>query len=319
MVIPRRAVLAAVVAAIVVGAITVAASILSAGGGGSALPDGAGVDATASLDPNVVFFGDALTARIDVAVDTKKVDPDRLRIATAFGPFDRLDQQKTRRDAGRISYITETYTLRCLSRACVQVLPPVAAAAGGAKPTQRRGTTFPPARVYVSGRTSVHPLLLEWPVVESVTRVNQTESQLENFFYKASLTPPPASYRVTPRALLWLLFAAFVVALAVPVGLVVRRVRAWRRARMPGGRPELPPLERALRLLEWANAQPAGEPRRRALELVATELRRSGQDDLVRAARDLAWSPPSPGPEDAGELGTRVRSATGGNGATPTT
>ena len=124
-------------------------------------------------------------------------------------------------------------------------------------------SSLPPQRLYESGLDVVQvspgreALLLEWPVVESVTRVNQTESQLENFFYKASLTPPPASYRVTPRALLWLLFAAFVVALAVPVGLVVRRVRAWRRARMPGGRPELPPLERALRLLEWANAQPA--------------------------------------------------------------
>jgi hypothetical protein len=271
--------------------------------------------ATATLDPTVVFFGDELTARIDVAVDKAKLDPGRIRIATAFRPFDRLAQAKTRRDAGRIAYITETYRLRCLSRACVQVLPPVAAAAGGAKPPQRRATTFAPARVYVRGPSAVHPLLLDWPVAESVTRVNQTEAQQESFFYKASLTPPSPSYRVTPRALLWLLLAAFVVALAAPVAVALRRIRAWRRGRMPAGRHELPPLERALRLLEWANAQPAGEARRRALELVATELRRGGRDDLVRAARDLAWSQPPPEPDDAGELGTRVRTATGGNGA----
>jgi hypothetical protein len=240
-----------------------------------------------------------------------------VRIATDFRPFDRLGQTKTRRDAGRIAYITETYRLRCLSHLCVQRLPSVAAAAGGAKPSGRRATEFPPGRVYVTGRSSVQPVLLQWPTVESVTRVNQTEAQLETFFYKASLAPPDPSYAVSPRALLWLLLIAFLVALAVPVVLVVRRVRAYRRARMPAEKPELPPLEGALRLLDWANAQPAGDARRRALELVAVELMRGGQGELGTEARALAWSAPPPPPDEAEALGTRVRSATGGNGAEP--
>jgi hypothetical protein len=314
-VIRRRELVIAAVAAVVIGVITLGAAILSTGGGGSALPNDAALAATASVAPNVVYFGDPLTARIDIAVDTHKVDPDRVRIATAFGPFDRLAQHKVRRDAGRITSITETYRLRCLSRECVQILPSVAAAAGGAKPSGRRATEFPPARVYVQGRSSVQPILLQWPTVESVTRVNQAESELQTFFYHADLTPPARSYALSPSGLLWLLFVVVLVLAAVPVTIALRRVREYRRARGPAPRQELAPLERALRLLDWANRQPEGEKRRRALELVALELQRGGRDELGDEARALAWSPPSPPPEEAGELGTRVRTATGSDGA----
>ena len=157
----RRAVIAAAVAAVVTGVVTLAVAILSTGGGGSALPNDEPLAATASVDPTVVFFGDETTARIDIAVDRDKLDPDRVRIATDFRPFDRLGQHKARRDAGRITYIRETYLLRCLSRECVQALPPVAAAAGGAKPSGRRATQFRPARIDLRGRSSVQPLLLQ--------------------------------------------------------------------------------------------------------------------------------------------------------------
>jgi len=314
-VIRRRELLIAGVAAVVIGLITLGAAILSTGGGGSALPGGVPFAATASLSPNVVYFGDPLTARIDIAVDSRRVDPGRVRIATEFGPFDRLAQHRLRRDAGRIAYIRETYRLRCLSRQCVQVLPSIAAAAGGAKPSGRRATQFPPARVYVQGSSSVQPILLQWPTVESVTRVNQAESQLQTFFYHADLTPPGRSYALSPSGALWLLFVVVLLVASVPVALALRRWRAYRRARGPAPREELAPLERALRLLEWANRQPAGENRRRALELVALELLRGGRGDLGDEARALAWSPPAPPAEEAGRLGTRVRTATGSDGA----
>ena len=317
MVIRRREIVIAVVAVVVMGLITLGAAILSTGGGGSALPGGVPVAVTASINPTVVYFGDPLTARIDIAVDTHKVDPGRVRIATDFRPFDRLGQHKLRRDAGRITYIRETYRLRCLSRDCVQLLPSIAAAAGGAKPSGRRPTQFAPARVSVQGRSSVQPTLLQWPTVESVTRVNQAESQLQTFFYHADLTPPARSYTLSPTGLLWLLLLLLLVFAAVPVTFAVRRIRAYRRARGPAPREELSPLERALRLLEWANRQTAGENRRRALELVALELLRGGRGELGDEARALAWSPPPPPPEEAGELGTRVRTATGSDGANP--
>jgi hypothetical protein len=316
-VIPRSAIVAAAVAAVVMGIGTLAGGILGTGGGGSALPGGVPLSVTNTVEPNVVYFGDPLTARIDIVVDRDKVDPGHVRIATDFRPFDRLEQHRTRRDAGRITFIRETYTLRCLARDCVQLLPSIAAAAGGAKPSGRRATQFRPARVFVAGRSSVQPMLLQWPTVESVTRVNQAEAQLQTFFYHADLTPPARSYALSPTALLWLLLLVFLALIAVPITLVVRRIRAYRRAHAPARREELAPLERALRLLEWANRQPDGEDRRRALELVALELRRGGRDDLGEEARELAWSAPPPPPEQAGELGTRVRTATGGDGATP--
>jgi hypothetical protein len=314
-VIRQRELVIAAVAAVVIGVITLGAAILSTGGGGSALPGGVPIAATAAVSPNVVYFGDPLTARIDIAVDTHRVDPDRVRIATAFGPFDRLAQHRERRDAGRITYIRETYRLRCLSRQCVQILPSVAAAAGGAKPSGRRATEFPPAQVYVQRRPSVQPILLQWPTVESVTRVNQAESQLQTFFYHADLTPPARSYALSPSGALWLLLAVVLVLVAIPVAIAARRVREYRRARGPAPRQELAPLERALRLLDWANRQPEGEKRRRALELVALELQRGGRGELGDEARALAWSPPPPPPDQAGELGTRVRTATGSDGA----
>jgi hypothetical protein len=317
-VIPRRAVIAAAVVALVIGVVTLAAAILGTGGGGSALPNGVPIAATASVTPSVVSFGDPLTARIDIAIDRHKLDPDRVRIATDFRPFDRLEQHKTRRDAGRITYIRETYRLRCLSRDCVQILPAVFSAAGGAKPPQRRATTFRPARIFVKGRSSVQPMLLQWPTVESVTRVNQAESQLQTFFYHADLTPPARSYALSPNGLLWVLLLVFLALVAGPVTLVARRVQEHRRARGPAPKDELSPLERALRLLDWANRQADGEDRRRALELVALELLRGGRDDLGGEARALAWSPPTPPVEDADKLGTRVRTETGGDGANPT-
>jgi hypothetical protein len=311
MVTRRRALFGAAAVAgagVVTGIVLLALAVAHGGNGGSQLPHGAPVVVQETIAPNVAFFGDAIQARLDVAIDRRKVDPDRVRIATDFRPFERLATHRTRRDAGRITYIRQIYTLRCLARQCLQVLPSVAAAAGGAQASGRRATLFRPARVYVTGRSGVSPLLIQWPTVET---------RLQTFFYHATLTPPDPTYAVAPRTLLGLLVLGVLIALAIPVAIVLRRLEERKRARLPKPKPELPPLERALRLLEWANRQSDGEDRRRALELVAVELLRGGEPDLGAAARELAWSPSSPRADEAGQLGARVRSATGGNGATP--
>jgi hypothetical protein len=82
-------------------------------------------------------------------------------------------------------------------------------------------------------------------------------------------------------------------------------LRAWR------WRPELdlPPLERALLLLEWARRRPDGEDRRRALELLAGALENEGRSALAGDARALAWSDDSPSPEQATALARRVKEA----------
>ena len=317
MVTPRRLVAAGLAAAVAL-AVVLGMRAAEGGGGAPGLPNGEPLAATGTIQPTVVLFGDPITARLDIAVDRRKLDPDQVRISTDFRPFERLVAQRTRRDAGRIAYIHETYALRCLALPCVPLLARVAADAGGAaKAPQRRATALRPARVFAQGHADVRPLIVEWPTVETVTRLNQSELELSTFYYHSTVTPPDPSYAVSPGALLGLLALALGAAIAVPAVLVLRRLVARRRAKRPEPRQELPPLEQALRLLEWANRQADGEDRRRALELVAVELLRGGRSDLGARARELAWSQAPPRAQEAERLEAHVRSTVGGNGATP--
>jgi hypothetical protein len=315
-VIPRSAWIAAGLAAVVLGIVTLAAGILSAGEGGRGLPNGKAITATARIDRTTPLFGDEITAWIDIAVDRERADPGRVHVRAAFSPLEPVSQRTRRRDAGRISFVRKTWTLRCLVRRCAQVQPSFAAGLAGAKGTGRRATPLPPARIVYTGR-GVHGLTVAWPTVEWLSRINRTEEASGTSFYHVDLVPPDVSYAVSPTHLLVWLTLALVILLAVPIGIVWRRLVERRRARAPVPEPEVPPIERALRLLEWANEQPGGTERRRALELVAVELRRTGRHDLSSEARALAWRPPSPPATEAGELGERVRSFVGGNGASP--
>jgi hypothetical protein len=70
-------------------------------------------------------------------------------------------------------------------------------------------------------------------------------------------------------------------------------------------------------VLESSEADGDVEPRRQALELVAAELGRRGEQDLELSARRLAWSEEAPPFEDTHELARSVRSvaqSSGNNG-----
>ncbi|HZC29101.1 MAG TPA: hypothetical protein VE269_05120 [Gaiellaceae bacterium] len=309
----RRAWVAAGVA-VVAAVVALAVSVLTAGDGGRGLPGGKAITATARIDPTTALFGDEITARIDIAVDRNRAHPDDVRVRTPFSPLEPVNRETHRWDAGRITYIRTAWTLRCLSRRCAQKQPTFAAGVGGAKGTYRRATAVPPAKVVYVGRPN-RTLTLYWPTVEWLSRINQTEEATGSYFYHVDLVPPAVSYAVSPGHLLVYLTLALVVLVAVPVAIVRRRIVERRRAGAPAPEPEVAPLERALRLLELANADGDSAGRRRALELVAVELRRSGRDELSSEARTLAWQRPAPPADDAGELGARVRSTVGGNGA----
>jgi hypothetical protein len=308
--------IATAAAVVVAGVVVLALSILGAGEDGRGLPNGRAITATARIDPTTPMFGDEVTARIDVAVDRHRADPDKVRVRTPFSPLEAVSHRTERWDVGRITYIRKTWTLRCLSRLCAQKQPTFAAGLGGAKGTYRRATALPPAQVVYLG-TPQRKLNLDWPTVEWLSRINQTEEASGAFFYHVDLVPPPVSYAISPGRLLLLLALALVVLVAIPVAIVWRRIVERRRARLPEPEPELPPLERALELLRWATTQSDGVARRRALELVAVELRRDGRDELSGEARAMAWQPPAPPADDAEALGARVRSTIGGNGAAP--
>jgi len=244
---------------------------------------GPSIKATTELTPRSLLFGDTLEARLTVAVDRRRIDPDTLDVRTAFKPFEQIgDVERGRRDVGDQTELTYTFTLRCDEFLC---LP-----RGGRIPFR-----FAPARV--------GPVRAPWPAVEVATRIN--ESELNAFRYRALLTPlPEPTYRIAPTALATTTFlgAALLLLVAAFFGLRIGR-RAWAR-RSP--ELNLAPVERALVLLRWTRD---GEDRRRALELLAEALDEEQSAELARAARKLAWSDEPPSAEQAEQLARRIEEA----------
>ena len=262
-----------------------------AGASGCALTDdgepllrtGRTLDASTDVRPRTALFADTITARLLVAVDRRRLDPDDVPVQTVFAPFETVGEVKReRRDIGHETQLAYTYTLRCDDFLC---LP-----RGGRLPFR-----FPPARV--------GPLRVQWPGIEVATRIN--ESEFNAFRYRAVLTPlPEPTYRIAPATIAALTFGGAAVLLGV-AGLIGFRAarRAW--AKRP---PELdlPPVERAIAMVRWTRD---GEDRRRALELLAEALDDEARGDFARAARKLAWSDEPPAAAEAEELMRRVEEA----------
>jgi hypothetical protein len=311
----RRARIAAAVA-VVAGIVVLALAILGAGEDGRGLPNGRAITATARIDPTTPLFGDDVAARIDLVVDRRRADPDKVHVRTPFSPLEPVAHRTQRWNVGPLTYIRKTWTLRCLSPLCAQKEPSFAAGLSGAKGSGRRATALQPAQIVYLG-TPHRTLNLDWPTVEWLSRINRTEEASGTYFYHVELVPPPVSYAITPGRLIVFGTLALLVLVAIPAAIVWRRIVDRRRAREPEAEPELPPLERALQLLERAASDSDEVARRRALELVAVELHRHGREELSGEARALAWQPPAPPADDAGALGARVRSTIGENGASP--
>ena len=247
------------------------------------LRPGRTIAATSDLTPRSLLFGDTLTARLTVAVDRGRIDPDTVDVRTSFKPFEQVgDVERSRRDVGDQTELTYTFTLRCDEFLCVP--------RGGRIPFR-----FTPARV--------GQLQVPWPALEVATRIN--EAELNAFRYRATLTPlPKPTYRVSPTALAATTFTAAALLLLAAVGFALRiGRRAWAR-RSP--ELDLPPVERALVVLRWTRN---GEDRRRALELLAEALDDEGSRELARSARKLAWSDEPPTREQSEELAARIEEA----------
>jgi hypothetical protein len=115
-----------------------------------------------------------------------------------------------------------------------------------------------------------------------------------------------ATYRIAPNTLVLLLAALAAALAAAGVAFAVRQVAAVRRLPKPDTRSV---LERALALVRDAESQPV-EDRRRAVGFLARVLHRRNEQ-LARAADDLAWSEPTPAPDELAALADRVASEAG--------
>jgi hypothetical protein len=293
--------------------------VLATGCGGgeeaASLPLGRAVTTKASLTPNVHLFAEPVHARLDVVVDRERYDPGHVRVEMSFLPYKATGAvERSRRDHGRFTLLRYEAELRCLNVDCIPKILPSAAGEQESGRGERREFTFKAARIlYEAENPETEPQLLRaarWPVLESVSRINASDVPRYGFVFKTSVTPlPEATLRASPTLLGAGLIAGALALLALPAGLVGR----WFRRRQPPPpepEPELPPLERALLLVEWARGRVDGADRREALEVLAVELDASGKPELAGKARELAWSQESPSPDAAGELVESVKEST---------
>ena len=297
-------------------ALLAAIAALAAGCGGSepaALPHHRAIVATASLDPPTHLFAEPVQARVDVLVDGAKLDPARIRVKTAFAPYEVLSATREREDLGGLTRFRYRFTIRCLLIECVPKIIP--SAAGEAESGRGDRMTFDFGRVrvlYRDPKGEPRPVAsAAWPTLESVSRINAPSVPDIGFVFKTSVTPlPSATYRIAPALLAVLLLAVAALLFVLPAVLVSR----WWRSRQPAApapEPELPPLERALRLVERSLRREDGPERREALEVLAHELDVADGSPLALDARGLAWSAPSPSRRSAEELVETVRRSNG--------
>lgn len=284
--------------------LVLAALTAGCGGGGdgvSALPAGSYVSASGSLSPAVHLFGDTITAEVTAVVDSTKLDPSRLSLATFFEPYTRVGRtQVSRRDADDLSEVRYRLRLRCLERACITATLGTIANPGGSAPRIFR---FQPAQLRYTDPGATKPRALRAvriPMVESVTRIQgQDVTQVYGFPFRGTFTPLPSLSRRDPATIALVLLVIAAALLVLPVTLAARWWRKRRQPPPPKPEPEPTALERAIALVEWSLQRENGAERREALNLLADELDGLEADGLADETRVAAWSPPSPTPVDA--------------------
>ena len=214
-----------------------AVALLAGGCGGDAerlsLPPGQSFAAKVDLTPTTSAFGDPLKATVHILLDRDRIDPDSIKVLARFRPYTERTRIE-RVDSGNLTALTYTYTLHCLTLACV---PPQ-----GVDNTLR--SDFWEARI-TSDLGSV--LALPFPDARMIARVEQEEFVPENAAeverwpprWRAALALPEPSYLASP-ALLSAVLA--VLGLALAGGSAFAGLRLLRGGRLFRA-PEVTPLE----------------------------------------------------------------------------
>jgi hypothetical protein len=268
------------------------------------------IEADVVVAPREVLFGDTVQARFEIVLDKERVDPESVRVAADFSPWEIVGRSAPRRqDDGDVSYLRTTFVLRCVSGTC---LPS----------GQSARYDFRPARIAFGAprdeRIEESSIEIPLPPIRVYSRFAAANRDADPFSspWRADvLSLPAVSYGTSPGVLLVILLGG--AALAAVAGLALAYV-AWPR-RVPAPPPTPPPpapvpvlspLEQALVLLEESIRRNGAAAQRRALEQVAEQLELSdwGDASLAREARVLAWSEDVPPVDETTGLAARVRS-----------
>lgn len=304
----RRALLAALAAILSVAAVAVAVALAVSGGDAPAVPPSAdaAVELRTSVTPARLFFGDVATAVVELAIDVRRVDPAKIEIGAVFRPFYRAGNVTVERaELGDRLVVRYRYPLQCVVRACAP------------GPTGRL-LQLPIGLVrYAPREGDVVSLPLEFPPVEIVTRLTEEDVRAIQFAPselsadQALDSVPRPEARAGDRLIGWLLVGgACAIVLGIGGSLAMR---LWPRAEteMPvESRASRPPLDVALDAV-LASLEEGEERRRAALAGLARQLAKTGDDELGREARRLAWSRSGPELDRIRNLLARVGSRRG--------
>lgn len=313
----RRTFLAAALAIAAAAAIAAIVVALVPGRSARVSPPREGIGATATIAPQSVLFGDTVSGTIEVLVDTRVVDPRSIRPEAVFSKFIPLRRPaEERARTGPVTRIRFRYAFSCLALSC---LPPDPIQRG------RELVRIRPVRLTyrrVDGGTGVLPVA--WPLMEHASRLTPVDvarlTPIDQPPFHATLAPQPATYRISPTLLTWLLSVVGALLLAVAGVLALRFVPRTAPlvafAEPPAPVRELTPLERALLLLDRARERGGVPEQRKALENLAGVLRREGERELAGSATALAWAERPPTADATGALAAAVqqRIDDGGNG-----
>lgn len=290
----RRGLAALAVAALAVLAAALAIVLLGPAAPTAAAPATALTVAT-SISPEPAFFGDPLTARIEVLLDSKRVDPASVRLEADFVPYTvATGPVRSSSRSGRLVSLGYRFPISCLSADCVPgpgiqrvVLPLLVVR----------------ARLLDGHETVVRA---SWPRIVLAPRVDDAALRTTPLGWRNQLAVPPISYRVSPGTLLALLLAC---AAALGVGalaLVGAEYARWMRMR--NTRASAPSRLGLALTLARESMRRNPDDRRKALALLARVLagNDSDADRFAAAAERLAWSRGRPDPDRVGALADEV-------------
>jgi hypothetical protein len=234
-----------------------------------------------SVTPRSVLFGDRVTARLDVLVDTTELASRPVSVSTPTGVWTEVGAPaaSTAR-GGRWARTRIELTLVCAQVAC-------APEGGVATPA------IPPAAVTLRRRDGgTVRVVARWPAVVVSSRLAPGSSAASSPPFRLQTSPPPLRTRVSANGLAWTLDAVAIVLVLAAAALVAAALRGRRAPRA------VDPLERALALAREAEGRAAPD-RRRALALLARVAR-------DRETTETAWSEPEPTPERLAALVDRI-------------
>lgn len=274
------------------------------GTGGSYAPRD--VVASGTITPQSSLFADPLTAEMNVAIDSRRIDPATVQLAPSFGSFTvRSQREDVESGVDDATVVHFRYEIECIVAECVPLMgkrtgtgaietTPIALPAAKLTARRRDGATFAER--------------VAWPPFTVHSRLTAEEIGFSTPHTASWFSPPPVSWRLTPD-LIGGVALALAVLLFLGSGFLVASVAAGDTRQLRLRRlPRLSPVERALRLAEHAAANGEVDEERKALERLAEELARVRHGELAEQARSLAWSERDPASNGLSSLAEALRS-----------